>query len=164
MIAIPLFFLSNAVLALGATLSGCALPQEPPLAHEVHLAQTGSIVFASKEDYGSYKIRFDYQQIGEKSYVMTLHPFLMSPIKIALNPEGEVCLTMSGVSYDPVESLAMLDAYAPSFPWKNLANTIAHGEMHDKKWSIESWDPSRIRMQYAGSTVDWIVDSSTVGA
>ncbi len=163
MIALPLFFLSNAVLALGATMSGCALEPETHTDSAIYMSQKGSIAFASQQDYGSYKIRFDYHQLANNGYVMTLHPFLMAPIRIAYSPEGEICLTMSGVSYNSEESLAMLDAYAPAFPWKNLASAVATGDMHDKQWAIESWDPSRIRMHYADSTVEWIVESSTMG-
>ncbi len=164
MIALPLFFLSNIVLALGATISGYAV--DPPLHEqsEIYMTQKGSIIFGSETDYASYKIRFDYHQTGSDAYVMTLHPFLMSPIRIALTPEGEICLSMSGVSYDSSESLAILDAYAPDFPWKKLAKVVSSGDLHDNEWVIESWDPSRIRMQYVGSTVEWIVDSSLIGS
>jgi hypothetical protein len=163
MIALPLFFLSNVVVALGATMSGCAVEQDLQEQSAIYMTQKGSIVFASQNDY-AYKIRFDYHQIGSDAYVMTLHPFLMSPIRIMLDPTGEICLTMSGVSYNSIESLAMLDAYAPAFPWKNLAQVVSSGELHDQQWVIGSWDPSRIRMHYADSTVEWIVDSSTIGA
>jgi hypothetical protein len=164
MIALPLFFLSNVVLALGVTISGCAIAPAIQDQPKIYMTQKGSIIFASENDYASYKIRFDYQQIGPDAYVMTLHPFLMSTIRIALTPEKEIYLSMSGVSYDSTESLAMLDAYAPAFPWQDLAKVVASGYLHDNQWAIESWDPSRIRMQYADSTVEWVVDSSTMGA
>jgi len=144
-------------------MTGCSAYQEEILLTDqsVHyMSQKGSIIFASPEESAAFKLRFDYHQVGSNAYAMTLYPFLMSPIRFSLTNEGDMTLIMNGVSYGTEESMAMLNAYAPEFPWDHLTQIVAIGDLHNEHWAMESWEPSRFKMNYAGSTVEWVVESS----
>ncbi len=167
MITLPLFFLSNMLLTAGASLSGCAAHPDFSALHEQsaqYTCQKGSMTFASSEDSSFFKLRFEYYQVGPKAYAMTLYPFLMNPISVSLHESGEMTLVMNGVVYSPEESIAMLDAYAPEFPWDNLAQIVVKGTGHNAHWTMESWSPSYFRMHYAGNTMEWIADPAEAHA
>jgi hypothetical protein len=163
MVTIPLFLMSNIIIALGSSMTGCSQigNQDVILDQaEIQLSQQGSVVFSADEG-SSYKIRFDYYQMGERSYTMILHPFLMCPISVSMDEQEMISVNINGIEYNHDESLAMLDEYAPSFPWTHLPYIIAQGSaISPIDWSLDSWTPNYFKMHYAQNSLEWIVDSS----
>lgn len=159
MVALPLFFLSNLVLLVGATMTGgCAIPQDSVSQMEVVVQQQGEVSLASTDHAIPYTIRFDYQQYANQSYTMTLKPFLLSPIHIFMNAEQQIHLVINDVEYSQEDSLAMLDAYVPHFPWNELPLIVAQGKLTHSQWTIDDWTHSRFKMHaIEGGFMEWKV-------